>query len=161
MSLSQKSSLTSVESEALEGDRRSTENASDSTSASFSEPEVSPRKKRRRLTSEYKLRILEELDQCVKPGEKGAILRREGLYTSTITDWRKARNAGALGALDKLRGRKPKHDARDKKIQVLELELSHIQEKLRQAETILDVQKKVCEIFGITSQVGDKSEQNK
>lgn len=161
MSAGPKKSLSSTESEALEEGRRPTEDASDSVVKQKKEPEVTPQKKRRRLTSEYKLRILEELDRCIEPGGKGAILRRESLYTSTIAQWRKARDAGGLGALDKLRGRKPKYDSRDKQIQALELELEKAREKLRQAEVIIDVQKKVSEIFGIANPTNSKSEKSK
>lgn len=119
--------------------------------ANLPSPEVTPKAKRRRLTSEYKLRILEELDRCTGPGEKGAILRREGIYSSSTTEWRRARDTGALGALDKVRGRKPKHDHRDNQITKLEAELLQLKKKFAQAEAVIEVQKKVCEIFGVSS----------
>lgn len=75
--------------------------------ASIPDPEVPERAKRRRFTASYKLAILDELDRATEPGAKGAILRREGLYTSHIVQWRRARDAGALEALGKTRGRKP------------------------------------------------------
>jgi transposase len=75
--------------------------------AEVPDPEVPERAKRRRFTAGYKLAILEELDRAVEPGAKGAILRREGLYTSHIVEWRRARDAGALAALGQPRGRKP------------------------------------------------------
>jgi transposase-like protein len=75
--------------------------------AEVPDPEVPERAKRRRFTAGYKLAILDELDRAVEPGAKGAILRREGLYTSHIVEWRRARDAGALAALGKTRGRKP------------------------------------------------------
>tara|TARA_Y100000588_G_C14176922_1_gene891811 strand:- start:1066 stop:1506 length:441 start_codon:yes stop_codon:yes gene_type:complete len=123
-------------------------------------PEVKPKQKRRRLSSEYKLQILAELDRCTDYGEQGAILRREGLYTSSITEWRRARDAGALGALDKIRGRKPKYDSRDNQIKKLENELEQAKAKLAQAEAIIDVQKKVSEIFGIVSPMSEKNEKS-
>jgi transposase-like protein len=75
--------------------------------AEVPDPEVPERAKRRRFTAGYKLAILDELDQASEPGAKGAILRREGLYTSHIVEWRRARDAGALEALGRSRGRKP------------------------------------------------------
>ena len=71
------------------------------------DPELVERPRRRRFSAEYKLRILREADACSRPGEVGALLRREGLYTSHLTAWRKQRDAGALEALDRKRGRKP------------------------------------------------------
>jgi hypothetical protein len=75
--------------------------------AEVPDPEVPERAKRRRFSAGYKLAILDELDQASEPGAKGAILRREGLYTSHIVEWRRARDAGALEALGRSRGRKP------------------------------------------------------
>jgi transposase-like protein len=75
--------------------------------AKVPDPEVPERAKRRRFTAGYKLAVLEELDRAVEPGAKGAILRREGLYTSHIVEWRRARDTGALAALGQPRGRKP------------------------------------------------------
>jgi transposase-like protein len=75
--------------------------------AEVPDPEVPERAKRRRFTAGYKLAILDELDRAVEPGAKGAILRREGLYTSHIVEWRRARDTGALAALGQPRGRKP------------------------------------------------------
>jgi transposase len=75
--------------------------------AEVPDSEVPERAKRRRFTAGYKLAILEELDRAVEPGAKGAILRREGLYTSHIVEWRRARDTGALAALGQPRGRKP------------------------------------------------------
>jgi transposase-like protein len=71
-----------------------------------SDPELVERPKRRRFTAEYKLRILQAADACSKPGEIGALLRREGLYTSHLSDWRRQRDEGALAALDRPRGRR-------------------------------------------------------
>src|SRR4030095_2025554 len=75
--------------------------------ASIPDPEVPERARRRPFAASYKLAILEELDRATEPGAKGAILRREGLYTSHIVEWRRARDAGALEALGKTRGRTP------------------------------------------------------
>lgn len=114
-------------------------------------PEVRPSQLRRHFTARYKLNLLDELDRCTKPGEKGAILRREGLYSSHVSDWRKQRNEGILSALNKTRGRKKIKDTKDEKISELEQKIIDLENKLEQAETIIDVQKKVSEIFGITN----------
>ncbi len=74
--------------------------------------EVTPKAKRRRFSAQYKLRILEEADRCTKPGQIGALLRREGLYSSNLTTWRRQRDQGQIGALSpKKRGPKPAPDA--------------------------------------------------
>lgn len=113
------------------------------------EPEVNPSKPRRIFTAKYKLAILDELDRCTLPGEKGSILRREGLYTSSITEWRHQRNTGALTALNQVRGRKSRRDSKDEQIAVLEKEVGVLKQQLAQAEAVIDIQKKVSEIFGI------------
>ena len=113
------------------------------------EPEVNPSKPRRIFTAKYKLNILDELDRCTILGEKGAILRREGLYTSMITEWRRQRKEGALSALNQIRGRKACRDAKDEQIASLEKQINLLHQQLAQAEAIIDIQKKVSEIFGI------------
>ena len=74
---------------------------------SLPNPEVSERAKRRRFTAAYKLRIVQEADAAAEFGQVGALLRREGLYSSQLAVWRRLRDAGALSALGQLRGRKP------------------------------------------------------
>jgi transposase-like protein len=97
-------------------------------------------------------RMLAEADRCNEPGELGALLRREGLYSSHLTTWRKQRDAGALEALSpKQRGRKPRRqDAVAVENERLARENRRLTERLRQAETIIEVQKKVCEMLGIS-----------
>lgn len=114
-------------------------------------PEVPERAARRRFDAEYKLRILEEADRCTEPGQLGELLRREGLYSSHLTTWRKQREEGALNGLrEKKRGRKPKRrDPKDLELARLRREKQELEERLRQAETIIEVQKKVSEILGI------------
>src|SRR5215472_15276183 len=79
------------------------------------DPELVEQAKRRRFTAEYKARILAEANACAQPGEVGELLRREGLYTSHLTYWRKQQRDGALKELGRPRGRKPK-DRRDEQI---------------------------------------------
>jgi transposase-like protein len=106
---------------------------------------------RRRFTAEYKLRILREADRCTEPGQLGALLRREGLYSSHLTAWREQRNAGTLAGLTpKRRGRKANPDAPlVAENERLKRETRRLAEKLRQAETIIEVQKKLSEILQI------------
>src|SRR5712692_10101327 len=87
--------------------------------AGVADPELVERPRRRRFSAEYKLRVLREADACLRLGEIGALLRREGLYSSLLTEWRRAREAGALQALSRPRGRKPP-DPRDARIAALE-----------------------------------------
>lgn len=112
--------------------------------------EVSSRATRRRFSAKYKRRILREADACTESGEISALLRREGLYSSHLTTWRKARERGELEALSpKKRGRKAKkRDGRDHQIADLERENAKLRARLERAEVLLDLQKKVAQILG-------------
>jgi transposase len=106
-------------------------------------------RRRRRLTAEYKLRILREADLCRgKPGAIAALLRREGLYSSILTTWRKQRENGAFSAMLVKRGRKPKFTPAELENQQLRKKNAQLEEKLRQAELIIDLQKKVAALLG-------------
>lgn len=113
------------------------------------DPEVPEKKPRRKFTANYKLRILSEIDASTHPGDIGAILRREGLYSSNITTWKRQRREGTLKGLSpKKRGRKKRSVSPDaKRIAELERENRKLAKKLKQAETIIDVQKKISEIL--------------
>jgi len=115
------------------------------------DPEVLEKRPRRRFTATYKLRILEEAEKCNQPGQIGALLRREGLYSSNLTTWRRQRDEGQLQGLSpKKRGRKAKAvNPLAQRVAELERETQRLQEKLRKAEIIIEVQKKVSEILGI------------
>ena len=128
----------------------STEAGVRSTSAS-AETEVTERPVRRKFGAEYKLMILREADACTKPGEIGALLRREGLYSSHLTTWRRQRDEGALARLTPVkRGPKARQtDARDVRIRELEKENEKLKKKMKQAEIIIEFQKKASEILGI------------
>lgn len=114
-------------------------------------PEVPDKAVRRRFTAEYKLRILTLADACTESGSLGALLRREGLYASNLNAWRRQRERGVLSALTpKKRGRK--ESVRDPLVaenEKLRKENARISKRLRQAEIIIDVQKKVSQILGI------------
>jgi transposase len=113
-------------------------------------PEVPEKPVRRTFDAAYKLKILEEVDRCSESGQIGEVLRREGLYSSLLSTWRKQRDQGALDGLrSNKRGRKPcQKDSRDQQLERLRKENEQLQKRLRQAETIIDVQKKVSEILG-------------
>jgi transposase len=115
------------------------------------DPEVSERPVRRRFTAEYKLRIVEEADHCKDTKGIGSLLRREGLYSSHLSTWRQQRNEGSLSALaPRKRGRpaeKPHPDTL--RLAQSERKNKHLERRLKQAEALLDLQKKVSEILGI------------
>jgi transposase-like protein len=118
------------------------------------DPEVSERPVRRRFSAEYKLQILRQADACDESGQLGELLRREGLYSSLLSTWRMQRERGTLDALTpKKRGRKPRYnDPLIEENRRLERVNKRLVERLRQAEVIIDVQKKVAEILGIPLQ---------
>ncbi|NCF70020.1 MAG: transposase, partial [Chloroflexi bacterium] len=109
------------------------------------DPEVVARAKRRRFSAEYKLRILEEAEACSERGQIGSLLRREGLYSSHLTTWRQQREQGQLEALSpKKQGCKPPVDeALAKELAELKRENQRLGNRLQQAETIIEVQKKL------------------
>jgi transposase len=115
------------------------------------EVEVSAKAQRRRFTAEYKRKILQEADACTKSGEVGALLRREGLYSSHLTSWRALRERGELAGLaPKKRGPKARQvDERDRRIVELERQLARAEAKVERAELIIEVQKKVGRLLGI------------
>ncbi len=115
-------------------------------------PSSTGKSTRRCFTAEYKLWVLHEADQCAKPGDLGALLQREGLYSSHLCAWRRQREAGALAALaPKKRGRKAiKNDGMSRENQLLLRENQHLQARLRQAEMIIAMQAKVSDALGIS-----------
>jgi transposase-like protein len=112
--------------------------------------EVTPKAKRRSFTAEYKRRIVKEADACTDLGEIGALLRREGLYSSHLVDWRRSVREGELaGAAPKKRGPRAKqHDKRDARIAELERENAKLRTRAEHAEALVEVQKKVAELLG-------------
>ncbi len=120
------------------------------------DPEVVAKPTRRRFTAEYRLRIVEEADQCTQPGEVGRLLRREGLYSSHLTKWREAHRSGALrGLRSKKRGVKPKAiNPLEPKVRELEAKVARLEKDLHTAHTILDVQEKVAGLLGFSLEDG-------
>ncbi len=150
---------------ASQGARRATGKAPGSGGSRASrivapDPEVAEKRSRRRFTAKYKLRILQQADNCTQPGQLGALLRREGLYSSNLTAWRRQREKGVLtGLAPKKRGRKnkPKNPLAEQ-IAQLEKENRKLRLKLKQAETIIDVQKKVSQMLGATQDLNDEKD---
>ena len=120
-------------------------------SGSPGSPEVPEKPVRRRFDAAYKQRILEEADRCSQSGELGQLLRREGLYSSLLSTWRRQRDEGMLAGLSpKRRGRKAKRkDTVALENERLRRENEQLTHRLKQAETIIEVQKKVSEMLGI------------
>ena len=112
--------------------------------------QVVAKPRRRTYTAEYKRRILKEADACTAPGAIGALLRREGLYSSLLVEWRRARGRGELAALaPKKRGRKPTpSDPRDRKISELERQLAQMTGRAERAEILVDAQKNLAALLG-------------
>jgi transposase len=121
------------------------------------DPEVRTVAKRRQFSAAYKLCVLEEADRCSSPGAIGALLRREGLYSSHLTLWRREREAGALAALGARRGRKAKLSAEQRRIAELQSRCARLERELEQARTIVEVQKKLCTLLGLPTAAAAES----
>jgi len=156
MKTSQFESLTGVRGAAeAEGARRATGGSADEAvaagvSGTAPDPEVSDKPKRRRFTAEYKRKFLKQADAC-RPGELGALLRREGVYSSSLTAWRSARDRGELAGLaPKKRGPKTQMtDPRDRELAAKDREIARLSARAERAEALIEVQKKLSEILGI------------
>ena len=115
------------------------------------DPEVRPKAKHRHFTAEYKKRILDEADACTSPTQRGALIRREGLYSSHLTMWRRQRAQGILdGLAPKKRG--VKVDPLVTENTRLQRENERLQAQLQRAETIIEVQKKISLLLGLPTE---------
>ena len=120
------------------------------------DPEVVPQAERRRFSAEYKQHILQEAEARTQPGEVGALLRREGLYSSHLTTWRQQRRRGELQGLTPVkRGRKA--DPQAAEIARLQRENERLKAQLERAELIIDVQKKLSQMLGLPETPSDES----
>ena len=120
------------------------------------DPEVVARAKRRQFSEADKKRILEKYYACTEPGEKGALLRREGIYSSYITTWKRQIERGALAGSDaKKRG--PKEEGSQEQLEKLRQENERLRERLRQSELIIEAQKKISQILGLEENKNDES----
>lgn len=125
--------------------------AGDNGATDSREVEVAVKAERRRFTAEYKVKVLREADHCERPGEIGALLRREGLYWSNLTNWRRQRENGELAGL-RGKSRGPKRREKNplaERIRELERETLRLKRRAERAEGIVELQKKVSEILGI------------
>lgn len=128
--------------------------------AAIPDPEVSARPKRRRFSAAYKARVVEEAEGCTESGEIGALLRREGLYSSQLSAWRRLYRAGALQALrDDKRGRKATKHPLEDEVARLHKQNERLAHRLEQAETIIEIQKKVATMLGIPLNSVENEEQ--
>jgi transposase-like protein len=142
-----------------ETEERSDEGSASPAAPPAPDPEVVAKPTRRQFTAPYRLRIVQEADRCTAPGEVGRLLRREGLYSSHLSVWRKTYSDGALGALSpKKRGRKAEErNPLEKRVRQLEVQLTRTQEELRKANLILDMQGKVAGLLGFSLKDGKDS----
>ncbi len=117
-------------------------------------PEVPERAKRRRFSAEYKLRIVQEAERW-SPGELGALLRREGLYSSHLAAWRRQRDNGALAAFSKKRGRKARRSPEHEEIERLQRENERLRRRVTQTEAIIAAQRKVAALEQALEEASD------
>lgn len=121
------------------------------------DPEVKAKPERRQFSAEYKRRILEEADACTEPGQIGALLRREGIYSSNLIHWRRQRSEGSLKGLSpKKRGPKPDPVANENA--ALRRRIERLEAELKRAETIIEVQKKLSDLLGLSDPNDQKNE---
>ena len=113
------------------------------------DPEVRALARRRKFDAAYKLAVLSEADRLTEPGAIGALLRREALYSSQLTGWRREREVGALEALGRRRGRKARTTPEQKRVAALEARNARLERELEQARLIIEVQKKLCTLLGL------------
>lgn len=122
------------------------------------DPEVAAHARRRTFTSAEKQRIVREADRCSKPGEIGALMRREGIYSSMLANWRKQQaNAQRAALAPRRRGPKPAANlAEVRQLKQLNGEVARLQRELDRAHTIIDVQKKLCTLLGLPTADSDE-----
>lgn len=119
------------------------------------DPQVVPKAERRRFSAEYKLRILTEAEACTGRGQIGALLRREGLYSSHLEKWRQQRPQGGLAALAP-QPRGPQPDPQATELARLRRENEQLQARLKQAETVIEIQKKLATLLGVSTTPSDE-----
>ena len=147
------------ESERSDGDRSATDAIAVVAPIPRADPQVVALAKRRRFTAEYKLDILARIDAAKGSGGIGVLLRREGLYSSLVTTWRREQEAGAVLALTpQKRGPKPRLDPMTDENRRLRLDIQRLTEELRKADIVIDIQKKVAALLGRPSPNADPRE---
>lgn len=116
------------------------------------DPEIPEKATRRRFSAKYKLAILDEYDHLSEPGAKGALLRREGLYSSHLVEWRRARDAGALAELGRPRGRKPRRSPEGAELERMKRRAERAEAELAKARMVIEVQGKVSALLEAISE---------
>lgn len=111
--------------------------------------QIEPKRKRRKFSGAYKARIVSMAAACSDPGEVGALLRREGLYSSHLANWRELARTASLEALDRKRGPKKKRSEAELRAERLEREVEALKKKLEYAEEVIEIQKKLSRILGV------------
>lgn len=115
------------------------------------DPEVTLKRPRRRtFTAKYKLKILQQADACTAPGAIAALLRREGLYSSHLVEWRRRRDEVALAAMNRKTGRPPKLSPEGQRVLALEKDKLRLEKQVRRLELMVEFQKKTSELLGIS-----------
>lgn len=125
------------------------------------DPEIPEKAKRRRFSAQYKLDILDEYDRLSEPGAKGALLRREGLYSSHIVEWRRARDVGALAELGKPRGRKRRLSAEGIELEQVRRRNERLESELAKARLVIEVQGKVSALLEAISESAEPEQKSK
>jgi transposase len=155
-----------VPADGREGERSEPERPGEGVTASWAargrgrggDPEVPEKARRRQFTAEYKLRVVREADGCSKPGGVGALLRREGLYSSQLSKWRQQRDEGALGRLGSRRRGRSRRDPLAREVERLRRDNERLKGKLAQAELVIEIQKKASQMLGIPLRSPDDEE---
>ena len=125
------------------------------------DPEIPEKASRRRFTASYKLTILDEYDRLNEPGAKGALLRREGLYSSHIVEWRRARDVGALAELGRPRGRKPRRTPEGAELERMRRRAERAETELAKARLVIEVQGKVSALLEAISESAEPEPKSK
>lgn len=125
------------------------------------DPEIPEKAKRRQFSAQYKLDVLAEYDRLTEPGAKGALLRREGLYSSHIVEWRRARDAGGLAELDKPRGRKRRLSAEGVELERIRRRNERLEAELAKAKLVIEVQGKVSALLEAISESAEPEQKSK
>lgn len=125
------------------------------------DPEIPEKAKRRQFTAQYKLDILEEYDRLTETGAKGALLRREGLYSSHIVEWRRARDVGALAELGRPRGRKRRRSPQSAELERALRRNQRLEAELAKARLVIEVQGKVSALLEAISESAEPEQKSK
>ncbi len=125
------------------------------------DPEIPEKAKRRQFSAKYKLDILDEYDRTTEPGAKGALLRREGLYSSHIVEWRRSRELGALAALGKPKGRKRRLSAEGVELERVRRRNERLETELAKAKLVIEVQGKVSALLEAISESAEPEQKSK